>query len=110
MEIAGYYFFGLVGLGGAFLLTYLIYSIQVYLIARKRYGFRFSSSFKNVFAVLFIIVLISFVIAHTMNSMWAYLIQMLLFLGCSYYALRELNRRMDLVQVINNRINKKNQI
>lgn len=100
MEIAGYYFFGLAGLGVAFLLTYLIYSIQVYIISKKRYGFGFTGSFLRVFTVLFILVLISFVITHSWHSQWAYVPQLLLFLGCSYYSLKELNDRMDLIQAI----------
>lgn len=107
MEIAGYYFFGLAGLGVAFLLTYLIYSIQVYLISKKRYDFVFFSSFLRVFTVLFVLVLISFAITHIWHSRWAYVPQLLLFVGCSFYSLTELNSRMDLAQVISKIIKKK---
>lgn len=107
MEIAGYYIFGLAGLGVAFLLTYLIYSIQVYFISKKKYDFEFSESFIRVFTVLFVLVLISFVIAHTRHSNWTYVLQLLLFLGSIYYSLNELNSRMNLISAISKKKKKK---
>lgn len=106
-EIAGYYFFGLAGLGIAFVLTYLIYCIQVYMIARKRYKFCFTTSFRNVFSILFVIVLISFVLVHSWKSLWVYLPLGLLLIVCTVYSLRELNKRLDFVAVINNKKIKK---
>lgn len=100
LEIFGYYLWGLVGLGVAFLLTYLIYSIQVYLLARKKYDFDFSNSFKQVFTVLLVVVLISFIIPHIWHSKWVYALQTLLFVLCSSYSLKELNARMDLIQLL----------
>ena len=101
MEIAGYYFFGLAGLGVAFLLTYLIYSIQVYIISRKRYGFGFSSSFIRVFLIEFAMVAVSFVLTHTVKSLCGYIPQIILVSCCVLFSLRELNRRMELVHVFN---------
>lgn len=100
LEIIGYYLWGLAGLGIAFLITYLIYSIQVYLLARKKYDFDFSNSFKKVFTVLLGVVLISFIIPHIWHSKWVYALQTLLFVICSLYSLKELNARMDLVQLL----------
>lgn len=100
LEIAGYYYFGLAGLGVAFLLTYLIYSIQVYLIACKRYEFRFTASFRNVFAILFVIVLTSFILVHAWKSLWVYIPLTLLFTICLSFSIRELNKRMNLSEVL----------
>ena len=106
LEIAGYYFFGLAGLGVAFLLTYFLYSIQVYLIAKRRYGFGFTRAFKTVFGTLFVIVLISFVITHAWHSNWAYLPLSLLCTVSIYYSMKELNRRMNLLQMMHRAIHK----
>lgn len=107
MEIAGYYFFGLAGLGAAFLLTYLLYCLQVYVIAKRRYGFGFTSSFKNVFSILFFVVLFSFVLIHAWHTIWIYLPLTLLFMFCTYYSCKELNKRMNLLEVINSKLKKK---
>ncbi len=101
MELLGYYFFDLVGLGVAFLLTYFIYSIQVYIIARRMYGFSFTYSFKKVFTFLFIMVLACFVLVHAWSARWVYIPLVLLFLLCSFFSLNELNKRMSLFDFIN---------
>lgn len=100
LEIVGYYYFGLAGLGAAFLMTYLLYSIQVYLIARKRYEFSFTKSFKNLFAILFFIVLVSFVLVHAWISKWVYIPLIILFAVCLCFSIRELDKRMSLSEVI----------
>lgn len=100
LELAGYYFFGLAGLGVAFLLAYLVYSIQVYVIAKKRYGFDFSKSFVKVFGVNFIIVLASFILIHVWYSIWVYVILLILFITSLSFSIKELNKRMNLVEAI----------
>ena len=100
LELAGYYFLGLAGLGVAFLTAYFIYSIQVYLIAKNRYGFSFTSSFLKVFGVLFMIVLASFLIVHTWHSLWVYIPLSLLFIACFMFSLKELNQRMNLLGLL----------
>lgn len=104
-QIAGYYFFNLTGLGIAFMQGNLIYLLQVYLIARKRYEFRFTSSFINVFVIQFVMVVISFIIVHVWQSNYAYILHFILLLGSAYYSLRELDRRMNLKQLVLKRIN-----
>lgn len=43
-SIVGYKFAGFTGLGLAFCLTYVCYSLQMYILCRTRYGFRFEKS------------------------------------------------------------------
>lgn len=106
LEITGYYFYGLTGLGIAFLLTYFIYSAQVYVIARKRYGFRFSTSFRKVFVMQTFFVMISFGLLHVWKTEWIYFPLLLLFVICTLYSLRELNHRTDIVGALNKKIKK----
>lgn len=103
LEIAGYYFWGLAGLGVAFLLTYFLYCIQVYLIARRRYNFGFTKSFRNVFAVTLLIVSVSFAIIHAFHTPWVYIPLTMLFIACTYYSIVELNKRMNFAELINKR-------
>ena len=103
LELAGYYLYGLTGLGIAFLITYFTYSLQVYLIARKRYDFDFSSPFVKLFSVLFLIVLSAFVIVHLWKGFWMYVVLMVLFIICSLYSIRELNERVGILNIIKNK-------
>lgn len=100
LELAGYYFWGLKGLGVAFLISYFLYSVQVYFVARIRYGFRFSRPFMQVFSVLIVLVLISFIVVHVWFSNWVYITLGFLFLICTIYSLMGLNKRMDILSLI----------
>lgn len=100
LRIGGYLFFGLVGLGVAYLLVYFFYTIQVYLIAKHRYRFAFSKAFFHVFTILLTLILLGFVLVHLWHSSWVYIPLVLLFLVTTYYSIKELNRRMNLGQLI----------
>ena len=100
LELYGYYLFGLTGLGVAYMITFLIYSIQVSLIARKRYGFEFSKSFIKLFATLFVIVLSAFLVVHLWSGLWMYMVLSFLFIACAFYSLKELNERVFLLNII----------
>lgn len=95
-SIIGYKVFGLVGLGIAFVAEYLIYFIQVYLIARYRYNFRFYVSFVKPFAIqLFLVVVCLFVALHTEGWM-KFAIGGCLILASGVYALIGLENRIQI--------------
>ena len=106
-EILGYYLLGLKGLGIAFLLNFVIYTIQVYIIARKRYGFNFSHSFLNIFGVQGFLVGIAFVLLNVWQSSWVYIPLLALLMICSFYSLKELDSRMGIGELIKNMKSKK---
>lgn len=105
-QVAGYYYYGLVGLGVAFMVGNMIYLIQVYLIARRRYKFRFTSSFLTVYVIQFAIVLLSFIVVHVWHSNYAYILHGLLLAISAYYSLIELDRRMNIKQILLRKIEK----
>ena len=100
LSALGYHYFDLAGLGIAFMLTYLAYSVQVYLIARKRYEFSFSKSFKKVYTIQILMVISVFITVLLWKSNWMYLPTGLVFAVCAMYSLRELDKRMSVVKMI----------
>jgi O-antigen/teichoic acid export membrane protein len=48
-NILGYFFFGLIGLGLAIIISYFLYSIQVFFIAKHIYGFVYNCKFTLLF-------------------------------------------------------------
>ena len=100
LSALGYHYFNLAGLGIAFMLTYLAYSVQVYLIARKRYEFSFSKSFKKVYTIQILMVISVFITVLLWKSNWMYLPTGLVFAVCAMYSLRELDKRMSVVKMI----------
>lgn len=96
----GYYFFGLLGLGIAFTLSYLLYAIQVYLIAKTKFHFSLNKEFVSIFGIQFVFVFIGFLCTIFFNSPVRYLIGViLLFLSC-YYSIKILNNKVNLLGLI----------
>lgn len=92
----GYYLGDLEGVGIAFLLTYIIYSLQVYIICYRRYNVRIE---KNVFALFFKqIPLITVCLALAMigKMILTYSIGSLLFVFSFYYSYKELDKRVGI--------------
>lgn len=99
LNIVGYHFFGLTGLGMSFSLSYLIYSVQVYAIAKKRYGFSLTSSFVKVYLLQMLMVGGGFALIHLWNSSWVYLPALLLLVLSLSFSLVELNKKMNFIRV-----------
>ncbi len=104
LSALSYHYFNLAGLGIAFMLAYLAYSVQVYLIAKKRYEFSFSKSFKKVYTIQILMVTAVFVTVLLWKSNWMYLPTGLVFAVCAVYSLRELDKRMNVVKIIKGRL------
>ena len=99
INIIGYYLGGLTGLGIAFGLGYIIYFVQVFIIARVRYRFYFTKSFKKIFSIQFVLVFGSLLIVYLFkNSLWRFL-SVIAFIICTIYSLIELNRRLKILSL-----------
>jgi O-antigen/teichoic acid export membrane protein len=98
--IIGFYIFGLIGIGFAFLFSYLLYSIQVYILAKKVFIFSYEKSFINSFIIQFVIAFFAYIIIQKIKVDYGYLIGIILILFSSSYALRELNRKINLRKFI----------
>ncbi|MBQ9546634.1 MAG: O-antigen translocase [Bacteroidales bacterium] len=102
-NLLGYWLGGLAGLGISYAAMYFIYMIQVYIIARKRYGFGFSLSFKRVYGILFLMVIACFALIMAWQSAWVYLPSIVILAGCSFYSFYELNKRVQVMQYVKQR-------
>lgn len=106
-NLLGYRLGGLQGMGIAFTLTYLLYLIQNYFIAKRKYNFTFMLSFVHIFVIQFFAVVSCMVCALFLPEFWKYLIGIPLILGSGWYSFIELNKRLDLKVFINSKIKKK---
>ncbi|MFA5229282.1 MAG: oligosaccharide flippase family protein, partial [Candidatus Paceibacterota bacterium] len=88
-NILGYHFYGLTGLGFSFLITYIIYLIQVYVIAKMKYDFSFEKSFLVLFFIQFALALISFVAVKFLDQPYPYIVGVILIIISSWYSLNE---------------------
>ena len=98
LNMIGYRLGGLTGLGLSYLITYFVYFVQVFVIAKKRYDFRFSSSFVKIYGVQLVIVFLSFAIMKLWLSSWAYLPSSILFVCCCAFSFFELDKRLKFME------------
>lgn len=100
LNIAGYRFFGLTGLGISFLVGYVIYLIQVFILTKKRYQFSFDKSFIRIFFSQLLLAISCFLIITFLPNPHATIFGVFLILVSVVYSVHELNKRLDLRQIL----------
>lgn len=101
-NIVGYKYFGLVGLGVAYIITYVIYFITHCIIDKKLFNFSFDKEFIIIFIITNIIAIISYIIYKIVGHPWMYLIGGVITLGVSTYSLIEINKRVSIKSILSN--------
>jgi len=106
LNLIGYYYWGLSGLGLSFMLGYLIYLIQVYVIAKIKYGFSYDRSFIKIFVLHFFLAICSFLAVKFLNQPKPYIIGVVLIALSGWYSFKELDKRIGIKVLILSFINK----
>lgn len=99
-NVLGYKFFGLDGLGISFMVGYIIYFLQVFLLARHKYNFFLSSEFSKIFGVQLILGIFCFIIIKIIPIPWAYLVGLPIICLTAWFSLINLNKKMGLRSMI----------
>ncbi|RXP45408.1 O-antigen translocase [Lutibacter sp. HS1-25] len=102
LNLAGYYFYGLKGLGVSFLISYALYFLQVFLLAKYKYEFGFNSEFYKIFGIQLMLGVLCFSITYFVLTPWSYFIGLPFILVSVWYSFKELDKRMDLKGIIGN--------
>lgn len=105
-NIAGYWFAGLEGLGISFLIGYIIYAIQVIMVAKIKFAFRFESKFIRIATTQLFLSFLCFLTIKYVVFPWYYLIGSILIIFSTFFSLRELNKMIDIIGLLNKIINK----
>jgi len=100
LNLLGYYYFGLTGLGLSFLISYFLYLIQVYIIAKVKFGFNYENVFKKIFLIQFSLAICSFAVVMYISNPYAYFIGVILILISSWYSFKELDKRIGISDII----------
>ena len=101
INIFGYRFFGLEGLGISFFVGYLIYFVQIYIITKSKYDFLFDSKFVKLFILQLVFGVFCFFIAKYVSKPWSYLVG-IPFVALSFWiSIKEINSRIDILGFIN---------
>jgi PST family polysaccharide transporter len=106
-SLVGYHYIGLMGLGIAFAMEYVVYFLMCYLIARKRYEFKFSNSFIKCYVVQFLLVVACLAVVMIFDGWMKYSFGIVIIALSSYLGLKGLNQRMNLLGFVKNKIARK---
>lgn len=68
-----YKIWGLEGLGLSFLVGYLCYFVQVFIVARHKYGFKFESSIIKICSLLFFVMVLTFLSVYFLTDVFKYI-------------------------------------
>lgn len=104
LNIVGYRVAGLEGLGISFLVGYVFYLIQVFVIAKIKYSFAFHISFYKVVGIQLLMGIMSFCAIRFLTQPWTYIIGTSFIIISSLYSFRELESRIGFKEIIQKQI------
>lgn len=99
-NVCCYLFFGLTGLGIAFVIGNILYLIQVYIISNKKYSFDFSSAFLKLFFVQLLLAILCLLFVKLFNEVYAYTFGSISIILSILFSYRELNKRIDIISIL----------
>jgi O-antigen/teichoic acid export membrane protein len=102
LNIVGYHFMGLTGLGISFMIGYLLYLIQVFALSKIKYQFSFDSAFINIFTIQLSLTIGCFVAIKITGSPYSYIIGMFFIMISVWYSYKKLDNRLGLKQIFMN--------
>ncbi|MFV8326796.1 oligosaccharide flippase family protein [Flavobacterium sp. ZS1P14] len=108
LNILGYHFYGLEGLGISFFVFYLIHFFGLKIITKKRYDFYFDADFYQIYAVCFLMCIVTFLFRYIPDPIVKYGLMSLMVLLSFVFVLFQMNKKMELKGLFNTIIKKKN--
>ncbi|APQ19335.1 O-antigen translocase [Maribacter hydrothermalis] len=96
LNLVGYYYWGLAGLGISYLLSYFVYLIQIYTITKNKYNFNFTPSVVKIFLLQFLLAIVCLLTTKLFSPVWSYSIGSVVILISMYYSFIELDARLNL--------------
>lgn len=105
--VIGYHYLGFDGIGIAFVLQYVIYTVQMYFLSANRFNYSLSKETKLIVIQGLLILIITFIIMRVLNySFLRYLIGSILVVGTLCFAYYRINKMLPLKGIIIGHINK----
>ena len=107
LNCVAYYIWGLEGMGISYLLAYFFYFIQVYYVAKKKYGFSFDLGTIKFCLLQLFFLLITFVSMYFFMPILSYIVGALLIIFSIFISFRILEDKMGFFEGIKTRIKKR---
>ncbi len=106
ISLLGYKLGGLSGMGIGFAVDYLVYFIQVFIIAHYRYKFKFSYSFTREFLSQFFLVGMSLCCILVIPGMFKYFFSSFFVVLSCLDSFKSINQKINLIQAIHKRLDR----
>ena len=106
LNIIGYYYWGLTGLGYAFAFSYFIYMTQVYVITNRRFNFTLGKKIISILMTQLVFVSISILILFYQTGFNFYIESTVLIIFNLIYSFYLLKNRLDVNNIIKYLVNK----
>lgn len=107
LNVLGYTYGGLEGLGFSFFIHYIIHFIVVRLITYYRYGFYFEKGFYKIFTFTVILCVLAFSFTYIQNEILKYSLMGIVIIISILFSYKLLDEKMDIKKFINELLNKK---
>lgn len=95
-NLIGYYHWGLTGLGISYLIGYIIYLSQVYLIARKKFQFSFNPMFIRIFFIHLGLSVSCLIVVKTLATPYSYFIGSVIIIISGIFSFNKLDQLLNL--------------
>lgn len=96
LNILGYMFMGLSGLGISFMIGYALHLIQMYVLSKIKYQYSFDKALSRIFTVQSLLALSCFVVIKFTEKPYSYVFGIGLIIISSWYSYNELDKRLGL--------------
>lgn len=100
LNLVGYMFWGLTGLGISFLIAYILYLMQVFTIAKIKYEFFLSNAFYKIFITQFLMAIVCFLVVKFIDRPYSFFIGSIIILISVWASYQELDKRLDLKSIM----------
>lgn len=107
LNVLGYTYGGLEGLGFSFFIHYIIHFIVIRLITYYRYGFYFEKGFYKIFTFTVILCALAFSFTYIQNEILKYSLMGIVIIISILFSYKLLDEKMDIKKFINELLNRK---
>ena len=108
LNVLGYYFYGLEGLGISFFVFYLIHFFGLKIITKKRYDFYFDNGFYQIYMICISMCIATFLLRYIPNPILKYSLMSVMVILSSVFVLFQMNKKMELKGLFNAIIKRNN--
>jgi O-antigen/teichoic acid export membrane protein len=103
LSLVGYYFWGLEGIGIAYLGGYLLVTIQIMFISKTFYEFTYSLSMAKISIVVLLLLVLIILVSKLFAGKIALILGMIVLMGSIYFSIAMINRRLPIIKTLRNR-------